>query len=55
MRYGHMNLGQDWLSQSLAAWLHQTITWANVDFSPLKFCVPKYLLLAAKSSRDDSF
>ena len=30
-----MDLSQHWLRQWLAAWLHQAITWTNIDFSPL--------------------
>ena len=38
MPYGDIDLGQHWLRLWLVAWRQQAITWANVDFSSVKFC-----------------
>ena len=34
--YGDRDLGQHWLRKWLVAWRHQTVTWANVDWSSVK-------------------
>ena len=34
--YGDRDLGQHWLRQWLVAWLHQAITWTNVDLSSVR-------------------
>ena len=36
--HGYIELGQHWLRDWLVAWRHQTITWANIDFSQVRFC-----------------